>query len=152
MIGSIDTAEFVVALGASAGFLVALGSEQINYAWVGALVVGGLVAAPIAAWLVRALPAHVLGLSVGTLIIITNSRTLLDAAGVDSDLTTGLFVVFGLGWLALLGVLLLRPRAVLQSADQARHADRARRRDAGVVGLPTRSRRRAGAGAPVEGQ
>ena len=115
VIGSIDTAEFVVALGASAGFLVALGSEQINYAWVGALVVGGLVAAPIAAWLVRALPAHVLGLSVGTLIIITNSRTLLDAAGADSDLTTGLFVVFGLGWLALLGVLLLRPRAVLQS-------------------------------------
>ena len=113
MIGSIDTAEFLVALGASAGFLVALGSEQINYAWVGALVVGGLVAAPIAAWLVRALPAHVLGLSVGTLIIITNSRTLLNAAGVDSDLTTGLFVAFGLGWLALLGVLLLKPRVVL---------------------------------------
>jgi len=113
VIGSIDTAEFLVALGASAGFLVALGSEQINYAWVGALVVGGLVAAPIAAWLVRALPAHVLGLSVGTLIIITNSRTLLNAAGVDSDLTTGLFVAFGLGWLALLGVLLLKPRVVL---------------------------------------
>jgi len=113
VIGSIDTAEFLVALGASAGFLVALGSEQINYAWVGALVVGGLVAAPIAAWLVRALPAHVLGLSVGTLIIITNSRTLLNASGVDSDLTTGLFVAFGLGWLALLGVLLLKPRVVL---------------------------------------
>ena len=111
MIGSIDTAEFLVAVGASVGFLVALGSEQIDYAWVGALLAGGLVAAPIAAWLVRSLPAHVLGLSVGTLIIITNSRTLLSSAGVDSDVTNGLFVAFGLGWLALLGVLLLRPHA-----------------------------------------
>ena len=47
----------------------------------------------------------------GTLIIITNSRTLLSAAGVDDDVTNGLFVVCGLGWLALLGVLLLRPHA-----------------------------------------
>ena len=117
MIGSIDTSEFLVALGASAGFLWALGSEQINYGWVGALVVGGLLAAPIAAWLVRALPAHVLGLSVGTLIIITNSKTLLEAAGVSDDVTSVLFVVFGVAWLALLGVLLLKPRgqAVLQS-------------------------------------
>jgi uncharacterized protein len=117
VIGSIDTSEFLVALGASAGFLWALGSEQINYGWVGALVVGGLLAAPIAAWLVRALPAHVLGLSVGTLIIITNSKTLLEAAGVSDDVTSVLFVVFGVAWLALLGVLLLKPRgqAVLQS-------------------------------------
>jgi uncharacterized protein len=115
VIGSIDTAEFLVALGASAGFLLALGSKQIDYAWVGALLAGGLLAAPIAAWLVRALPAHVLGLSVGSLIIITNSRTLLAAAGVSDDVTNDLFVVFGIGWLALLGVLLLRPRATLQS-------------------------------------
>ena len=72
VIGSVDASEFLVAIGASAGFLVALGSEKIDYAWVGALLVGGLVAAPIAAWLVRSLPAHVLGLSVGTLIVITN--------------------------------------------------------------------------------
>jgi hypothetical protein len=39
----------------------------------------------------------------------------LGMAGVDCDLTTGLFVLFGLGWLALLGVLLLRPRVVLLS-------------------------------------
>lgn len=56
-----------------------------------------------------------LGLSVGSLIVITNSRTLLDAAGVNEDVTNGLFVVFGVAWLALLGVLLLRPRAALQS-------------------------------------
>ena len=49
VVGSIDTSEFAVALGASAGFLVSLGSERIDFAWAGALLAGGLVAAPIAA-------------------------------------------------------------------------------------------------------
>jgi uncharacterized protein len=108
VIGSVDASEFLVAVGASAGFLVALGSEKIDYAWVGALLIGGLIAAPIAAWLVRSLPAHVLGLSVGTLIIITNVRTIADTAGVNEDVLTGLFLTFGLAWVALVATLLRR--------------------------------------------
>lgn len=111
VIGSIDTSEFLVALGASAGFLIALGSKTIDYAWVGALLAGGLVAAPIAAWLVRALPPRLLGFSVGTLIIITNTRTLADAAGYGGDLLTGVFVAFTLIWLGAVGTLLLRHRS-----------------------------------------
>lgn len=111
VIGSIDTSELLVALGASAGFLIALDSENLDYAWVGALLAGGLVAAPIAAWLVRALPARVLGLSVGTLIVITNVRTLVDAAGYDGEVMTGLFIAFGLVWVTGVATLLLRHRA-----------------------------------------
>ena len=110
VIGSVDTSEFLVALGASLGFLLALGSESIDYAWVGALLAGGFVAAPIAAWLVRALPARVLGLSVGSLIIITNTRTLASTAGVDSTVTGAFILVFGLAWAAAVTTLLLRLR------------------------------------------
>ena len=78
-IGSIDTSEFLVSVAASLGFLVALGSQGINFAWVAALLLGGLIAAPIAAWLVRLLPAHLLGTLAGGLIVITNARTLLSA-------------------------------------------------------------------------
>ena len=46
MIGSIDTSEFVVSLGASAGFLLALGSQNIDYGMVVALLIGGVAAAP----------------------------------------------------------------------------------------------------------
>ena len=48
----------------------------------GALLAGGVVAAPIAAWLVKHLAARVLGTAAGGLIILTNSKTLLEAVGV----------------------------------------------------------------------
>jgi uncharacterized protein len=76
-IGSIDTSEFLVAVAASLGFIVGIGSQDVNYGWVATLLIGGLIAAPIAAWLVRHIPPRVLGSLVGGMIIITNSRSLL---------------------------------------------------------------------------
>ncbi len=77
VIGSIDASEFLVAVAASAGFFVGLGGRGIDVGWVLALLAGGLVAAPIAAWLVRHVPPRVLGSAVGGLIVLTNVRTLL---------------------------------------------------------------------------
>ncbi|GAA3131574.1 sulfite exporter TauE/SafE family protein [Streptosporangium carneum] len=77
VIGSIDASEFLVAVAASTGFLVGLGSKNIDFAWVAVLLLGGVLAAPIAAWLVRHIPPRVLGSAVGGLIILTNARTLL---------------------------------------------------------------------------
>jgi uncharacterized membrane protein YfcA len=77
VIGSIDTSEFLVSLAASLGFLLALGSEGVNATWVAALLIGGAIAAPIAAWLVRHVPPRVLGSAVGGVIILTNARTLM---------------------------------------------------------------------------
>ncbi|MBK9475534.1 MAG: sulfite exporter TauE/SafE family protein [Tetrasphaera sp.] len=77
VIGSISTAEFLVTVAASLGFLLSLGSQGINLLWVLALLAGGVIAAPVAAWLVRHIPPRVLGSSVGGLIIVTNTRVLL---------------------------------------------------------------------------
>ncbi|MFG1804491.1 sulfite exporter TauE/SafE family protein [Micromonospora carbonacea] len=85
VIGSIDTSEFLVAIAASAGFLVGIGSENINFGWVGALLLGGMIAAPIAAWLVRMVPPRVLGSAVGGVIILTNVRTLLLSDWIDAS-------------------------------------------------------------------
>lgn len=85
VIGSIDTSEFLVSLAASVGFLLALGSQGIDFAWVGALLLGGLIAAPIAAWLVRHIPPRVLGSLVGGIIVITNTRTLLKSDWIDAS-------------------------------------------------------------------
>jgi uncharacterized protein len=84
VIGSIDTSEFLVALAASLGFLIALGSQGIDFAWVLALLIGGLIAAPIAAWLVRHVPPRMLGSLVGGIIVITNTRTLLRSDWIDA--------------------------------------------------------------------
>jgi uncharacterized membrane protein YfcA len=83
-IGSIDTSEFLVAVAASVGFLIGIGSEGVNASWVAALLIGGVIAAPIAAWLVRHIPPRVLGSAVGGIIVLTNARTLLRSDWIDA--------------------------------------------------------------------
>ena len=85
VVGSVDTGEFLVALGASIGFLVALPLGDLDFAIVGALLAGGLIAAPIAAWLVRNLPARVLGTAVGGMIVLTNARSFAAAVEIPAD-------------------------------------------------------------------
>jgi uncharacterized membrane protein YfcA len=97
VVGSVDTAEFVVTLGASLGFVLALGRQGIDWSVAAALLAGGAVAAPVAALLVRLLPARVLGVAAGGLIVLTNLKTLGDAVGA-SGMTVALLasVVFTL--------------------------------------------------------
>jgi uncharacterized membrane protein YfcA len=99
VVGSVDTGEFLVSLGASIGFLVALPLTDLRFAWVGALLAGGLVAAPVAAYLVRKLPAAVLGSAVGGVIVLTNAKTFGEAVGVSGG-------AFAAGYLALTAVAL----------------------------------------------
>lgn len=100
VIGSIDTSEFFVAIAASIGFFVGLSGEGIDYTWVLALLIGGLIAAPIAAWLVRLVPPRVLGSLVGGVIILTNSRTLLssDWIAAGDGVKTAVYVVIWMVW------------------------------------------------------
>lgn len=81
VVGSIDTSEFVVAVGGSLGFLMALGSAGIPWDIAGVLLAGGVLAAPVAAWLVRHLPARVLGVAAGGLIVLTNLKTIMESGG-----------------------------------------------------------------------
>ena len=84
VIGSIDTSEFLVAVAASAGFFIGLGGGAIVPSMALALLIGGLIAAPIAAWLVRHIPPRLLGSAVGGLIILTNVRSLMRSDWIDA--------------------------------------------------------------------
>src|SRR5699024_5795798 len=53
VIGSVSAAEFLVTVAASAAFLSALSLHGIDFALIIGLVVGGVLAAPCGAWLVR---------------------------------------------------------------------------------------------------
>jgi uncharacterized membrane protein YfcA len=92
-IGTTNTAEFAVALSASAGFLVGLGASQIPWDAVIALVVGGVVAAPFAAWLITKVPQRALGLAVGFLIVLLNVRILGLAFEMHPTLLLGILSV-----------------------------------------------------------
>ncbi|GIF26566.1 putative membrane protein YfcA [Actinoplanes tereljensis] len=103
-IGSIDTSEFLVAIAASLGFLFGIGGEGVNAGWALALLLGGVIAAPIAAWLVRHIPPRVLGSAVGGIIILTNVRTLLRSDWIDAPDTTryAVYTVIYVIWVAAL--------------------------------------------------
>ncbi|HEX6875855.1 MAG TPA: sulfite exporter TauE/SafE family protein [Nocardioidaceae bacterium] len=102
VVGSIDTSEFVVAVGGSLGFLLALGSQGIDFAYAGALLAGGIVAAPFAAWLVRHLPARVLGVAAGGFIILTNTQTILASFGVTGFPVAVTISALAFTWVALI--------------------------------------------------
>lgn len=76
-VGTVDTSEFAIAIAASLGFFISLGWQAVNWTWVIALMIGGVIAAPIAAWLVRIVPGQLMGVLVGGFIILTNAHTLL---------------------------------------------------------------------------
>ena len=85
VVGTVSASEFIVAISASAGFFSALGGEVLRMEFVAALLAGGFIAAPIAAYMVRHLNPRLLGVIVGGFICFTNARTLLAAASVSDD-------------------------------------------------------------------
>jgi uncharacterized protein len=118
VIGSVSAAELAVTVAASAGFLIGLGGEGIEAPLVLALLAGGAVAAPVAAWLVRHADASVLGVVVGTLLLVTNARTLLLEVGVAGSVRLPILLAIAAGGGAL-----------------ARHVRREHRHAAASVGV-----------------
>jgi hypothetical protein len=110
VIGSVDTSEFLVALAASIGFLLALGSQGVAWKYVLALLVGGIAAAPLAAWLVRLVTAGLLGASVGGLILVTNTRTLFDTFDVPGSVRQPVYLALFAVWGLALTVVVRRHR------------------------------------------
>ena len=97
-VGTVDTSEFLVTVSASAGFLLGLGTAGIDLGIVLALLAGGVVAAPLAALAVSRLPARLLGVGVGGLIVLTNLRTLLSAADAGTEVSQGAYLLVSLVW------------------------------------------------------
>jgi uncharacterized membrane protein YfcA len=104
VIGSVDTSELVVALAASIGFLIGLGSAVLDPWTVGGLLLGGVLAAPLAAWLVTKIPAPVLGTGVGGIIVLTNTRTILRSLDVTGWASTTIYLVVVGVWAAAVAI------------------------------------------------
>ncbi len=100
-IGSVSASEFLVSLAASIGFLRGLGGEQIDAGIVAALFAGGIVIAPLAAYLVKHLAVRVTGTLVGSLVIITNTRTLMTANDVAGPVRLVVLIAIAAAGVAL---------------------------------------------------
>lgn len=99
IVGTVNTAEFIVTSAAVAGFVSGLWAELAEHAAAAfALLIGGAVAVPAAAWIVTKMNPVALGGAVGTLLVVLNLPTVLAAAGgppVATGAVTGLVAAAG---------------------------------------------------------
>lgn len=87
VVGTVNTAEFLVTAAATLGFVIGMWTDLVeNVAAVTALLIGGVIAAPIGAWLVSRLNPILLGSFVGTLIAVLNLPTVLKEIGITDHL------------------------------------------------------------------
>lgn len=96
VIGSISTSEFVVTVSASLGFLFGLGTQALDWRIIGGLLLGGVIAAPFAAYLVKHLSLPILGAFVGSVILLTNGRTIMRATDSESPAIYGVLAAIAL--------------------------------------------------------
>lgn len=86
VIGTVSASEFLVTFAASLGFILAPAASdtasKIDFRVVFALMLGGVLIAPIAARLAGRMPHAPFGVLVGGLVLITNSRTIMKAMSV----------------------------------------------------------------------
>jgi uncharacterized membrane protein YfcA len=99
-IGSANTAEVAVAVVASGSLLASLGGEGVDVGVVIAMLLGGVAAAPIAAWTIQHIPPRALGIAVSALLLVTNVRELAGYFGVGLGRWAAYAVIAGLCALA----------------------------------------------------
>ena len=119
VVGTVDTSEFLVALCASAGFLVSLSFAEIPLGITAALLAGGVFAAPVAAWLVRKLHPRILGTAVAGIILVTNARTLLNTYGVENGTAASVYLLIVVIWLLALALAISAARREPATASEA---------------------------------
>lgn len=76
-VGSVDTSEFIITLVISTVFMITLGLEAYNWTMVAALAIGGIIAAPLAAWTAKRMPARLFGILIGIVLILINLKTII---------------------------------------------------------------------------
>ncbi|MBQ9058044.1 MAG: sulfite exporter TauE/SafE family protein [Atopobiaceae bacterium] len=81
-IGTVNTAEFFVTVAETTTFLIMLNSFMQYWTIVIGLIIGGVIAAPLAARLTKVLPIRGILLFVGILVIVLNTYKLIGALGV----------------------------------------------------------------------
>lgn len=83
-VGSVNTAEVAVAVVSAGSLITSLGGRGLEVGVVLAMLAGGMIAAPLAAYVVRFMPPRALGLAVAGLLLVTQVRELADALDVDA--------------------------------------------------------------------
>ncbi len=139
VIGSVDTGEIPVSVAASIGFLMSLGTSGLSWMVIGGLLVGGVIAAPFAAYLVRILPTRIIGVGAGGMIVLTNLQLILSAVGVEGVPLVAINAVLVALWIGTITWAVRRTLAERRTAAAAAETAQAER-PAELDGTPEATR------------
>lgn len=124
VVGTVSTAEILVTVAAVIGFIFGLWEDLIaNLAAAIALLIGGVIAAPIAAWLISRMNSHILGGAVGTLLIMLNLPKLgsfFELSSTIVSIANVAVLVIGLT-LSVLGARQAKAQKAAQTAEKQSH-------------------------------
>lgn len=84
-VGSVNTAEVAVATVSATTLIASIGKGNLDVAVILAMLLGGVIAAPVAAWFVRKVQPRPMGIAVAALLLLTNSQQLSDWAELGSS-------------------------------------------------------------------
>ncbi|THV31957.1 sulfite exporter TauE/SafE family protein [Glycomyces paridis] len=103
VVGSVSTAQVFASTAAVVGFWFAA-PETLTVLWplVAGMAVGGMAAAPLAAWLTRRIPTAKLGSTIGMLVVALNLRTLLGGFDLPWPAVTALYLALAAVWALVL--------------------------------------------------
>ncbi|MDN3240443.1 sulfite exporter TauE/SafE family protein [Glycomyces tritici] len=103
VVGSVSTAQVFASAAAVLGFWMAV-PDTLTVLWpvVVGMAIGGMAAAPLAAWLTRKIPTAKLGSTIGMLVVALNLRTLLATFAVPWPVVTGLYLALAAVWALVL--------------------------------------------------
>jgi uncharacterized membrane protein YfcA len=121
-IGSVNTAEVAVASASAFSLIGSLGVAGVDPFVLLSMLVGGVVAAPVAAWMIRYIPARPMGVAVGVLLLMTNARQLFGWAGFAFGPVSGVVYVTVVA-LILLGVQSVGRLVASRNASAAARAE-----------------------------
>ncbi|WP_460496979.1 sulfite exporter TauE/SafE family protein [Glycomyces tarimensis] len=103
VVGSVSTAQVAASAAAVVGFAFALPSSLVVlWPLVVGMAVGGMIAAPLAAWLTRKIPTAKLGSTIGMLVVALNLRTLLGNFSVAWQVVMLAYLLLAVAWVAVL--------------------------------------------------
>lgn len=122
VVGTMNAAEFIVAVSASVGFIVGLGWSAVDPRVILPLLVGGVIAAPIAAWIAHRLPMRVMGVAVGGMIVFTNALTLLQAFDASGAVLATVLISVAVIWVTAIVVTVVQHRSDRRTATTSAEA------------------------------
>ncbi len=101
VVGTVNAAEFAVAVAASMGFIVGAKESQVPWGAVAGLIIGGMLVAPFAARFAGRAPVHSLGTLVGGMVIISNLAVIFKLMGMPGALGGVIVAMVAVGSMVL---------------------------------------------------